>query len=326
MSATGHLTEEQKRQFFDEGWVVVPDLFSLETLEPIRDEIGGIVDRTANELFSGGKIENLREGHSFEERLVALLHDRPETWEQHRKAIEGKAGGGHAGKEMYELLKNERLLNAMESLVGEEIIASSVYRIRPKLPGLDRGEIPWHQDSGYFSAHCDQNLIVTCWIPLVDATIENGCLLVLPKTHQNGVATHHTGGKAGYLVIQDSDLPLPEDRAIYVPVPLGGALLMTNLTPHSSKSNTTNIVRWSVDLRYQGEDVPTNADLEPEDFDPTAADIAVACYAPEGDFYIRSKKHPEKVPDWERFAARRAKYEAARGLPGPNRGWQPSQN
>ena len=326
MSATGHLTEDQKRQFFDEGWVVVPDLFPLETLEPIRDEIGGIVDKTARQLLSDGKIEDLREERSFEERLVALLHDRPETWEQHRKAIEGKAGGGHAGKEMYGLLKNERLLNAMESLVGEEIIASSVYRIRPKLPGLDRGEIPWHQDSGYFSPHCDQNLIVTCWIPLVDATVENGCLLVLPKTHQNGVATHHTGGKAGYLVIQEEDLPLPENRAIYVPVPLGGALLMTNLTPHSSKSNTTNIVRWSVDLRYQGEDVPTNADLDPEDFDPNIPDISLACYAPEGDFYIRSKKHPEKVPDWERFAARRAKYEAARGLPGPNRGWQPARN
>ena len=318
----GFLNAEQKRQFLEEGYLVVSDLFTPNELEPIRQEIDGIVDLAARTLLEEGKIETTRSESSFERRLVDLVEDRPELWDVYRGAIEGKAGGGHAGKEMYNLLLNEKLLNAMESLVGEEIIASSVYRIRPKLPGNLRGEVPWHQDSGYFEAHCDSNLIVTCWIPLVEATVENGCLLVAPRSHTNGVMTHHSR-KAGYLIIIDENLPLPEEQAIYVPVPLGGALLMTNLTPHASKKNSTNIVRWSVDLRYQGQDVPTNALLEPEDITSKEWDVTPACYAPEGDFYVRSKKHPERIPNPQEFAVRRAKYEAAKGLPGPNRGWKP---
>ena len=55
---------------------------------------------------------------------------------------------------------------------------------RPKLPKLGRGDVPWHQDSGYVAAHCDKQLIITCWIPLVDATPENGCVQILPRTHR----------------------------------------------------------------------------------------------------------------------------------------------
>jgi hypothetical protein len=223
---------------------------------------------------------------------------------------------------MYDLITHPRLLDVLECLVGPEIVGSSVYRIRPKVPGLDRGVVPWHQDSGYFAAHCDQNLIVTCWIPLVDATPENGCLQVLPRVHRRGIAPHHTGGHAGYLVIQDEDLPAPPSAAVTVPVPLGGVLLLTNLTPHCSTLNTTDVIRWSVDLRYQGREVPTNAFQEPEAFDPEAPLTEIACYAPEGDFVVRSRRRPDALHSYEQFVARRAGYDAAR-LPYPDRGWLP---
>ena len=67
-------------------------------------------------------------------------------------------------------------MNIAEQLVGEEIIASSVYRLRPKIPNYGYGEVPWHQDSGYFEPYCDKDLVVTVWLPLVDADVENGCM------------------------------------------------------------------------------------------------------------------------------------------------------
>ena len=42
-------------------------------------------------------------------------------------------------------------------------------------------------------AHCDQTLVVTAWVPLVDATIENGCLYVLPWRFDQGILPHKTG-------------------------------------------------------------------------------------------------------------------------------------
>ena len=42
-------------------------------------------------------------------------------------------------------------------------------------------------------AHCDQTLVVTAWVPLVDATIENGCMYVLPWSFDQGILPHKTG-------------------------------------------------------------------------------------------------------------------------------------
>ena len=316
------LTEAQKTQFADEGYTMIPDIFQPDELEPVRQEIAEIIDATARRLQAKGKLTEIHADAPLDTRLTLLAADHPELVNEFFGAIEGRAGGGHTGPAMFDLITHPSLLDAMESLVGPEIVASSVYRIRPKIPGYGRGIVPWHQDSGYFSAHCDRSLIVTCWIPLVDATEENGCLQVLPRTHGRGIARHHTGGNAGFLVIEDTDLPADPVQAITVPVPRGGALLLTNLTPHCSLPNTSDVVRWSVDLRYQGADVPTNAFQEPDEFRLEAPDVQIACYVPEADFVVRSPSRPETVSTWEQFMGRRDRYDAA-GLHALGRGWQP---
>jgi phytanoyl-CoA hydroxylase len=321
--STPPLSTDQVRQFCNEGYVVVPDLLRPPELEPLREEIAGIVDAAARQFLAEGRIADLRESEPFETRLTRLIADRPDCTGAYLRALQGKAGGGHAGRAIYDLITHPRLLDAMECLVGPEIIGSSVYRLRPKVPGLDRGVVPWHQDSGYLETHCDASLIVTCWVPLVDATLENGCLWTLPRVHHRGIATHHTRGPAGYLVIRDEDLPAAPAEAVPLPCPRGGVVLLTNMTPHCSTPNTTDVIRWSVDLRYQGAGAPTNAFQAPEEYDPQAEPVHVACYAPEGDFVVRSRRHPETVHTCEQFLARRAAFEAAT-LPYPQRGWQPA--
>jgi hypothetical protein len=109
-----------------------------------------------------------------------------------------------------------------------------------------------------------------------------------------------------------------------VPVPLGGVLFLSNLTPHCSKENTTDVVRWSLDLRYQNADIPNNTGQDPEAFDPDAPEVERACFPPEADFVIRSRAHPEREVDWREFERLRKRYEEARNLPAPNRGWTPA--
>lgn len=312
------LTAEQIERFHDVGYLMVPDVFDPADLEPVRQELAGVVDREARRAHQAGLLPELYEEESFETRLTRICQHTDAVY----KAILGRGGGGHAGEELFRLITHPKLLAKVESLVGPEIVGSSVYRVRPKVPGWAHGVVAWHQDSGYFAPHCDNRLVLTCWLPLVDATVENGCLWVMPRVHRQGVYRHHTGGYAGYLVITDDDLPPGE--AVPAPVPRGGVLFLTNLTPHCSKENVTDVVRWSLDLRYQDASVPNNAGQMPDAFDPETPEYEQACYPPEADFVIRSAAHPERVvSDWRQFEALRRAYDQARNLPSPRRGWQP---
>ena len=197
-----------------------------------------------------------------------------------------------------------------ESLCGQELIASSVYRVRPKIPNYGYGAVPWHQDSGYFEPYCDDALVLTVWLPLVDATPENGCLWVIPRVHRNGIVRHQPHPEHPYLMIPDSDLPPAEP--VCVPVPAGGVLLRTNMTPHGSFANTTDLVRWSMDLRYQSAGLPTNAGITrlagEAILDPQRG-VPVACYPPEADFLVRSATRPrEVIADAARFARLRENH------------------
>jgi phytanoyl-CoA hydroxylase len=317
------LTPEQRERFFNHGYVVAEDLIPHEKLDTLAAEITELIDGATHRLQAEGKIDHRRETEPFETRLTRLIDDHPELQAEYLRAIEGKAGGGFTGHAIYAILTDTALLDAMEDLVGPELVASSVYRIRPKVPGLNRGVVPWHQDSGYIAPHCDESVIVTCWIPLVDATVENGCLCVLPDVHKGGIVRHHTGGNAGFLVIQDGDLPPGE--VLPVPVKRGGVLLMTNMTPHCSTVNHTDVIRWSIDLRYQSRDVPNNLAVDtPEDLREDNPAVHVACYAPEGDFMVRSYRDPASVASHAEFVRRRNLFENARIVsPTLNRGWQP---
>ncbi len=268
--------------------------------------------------------KNRHADEPFETRLAKIYADNRENGEAIMADLEGVAGGGYTGREMYNLLTHPRLLAALESLIGPEIIASSTYRIRPKIPGKVRGVVPWHQDSGYFEAHCDQHLIITCWIPLVDANEQNGCMKILPRSHRRGILTHHTGGNASFLVIEDGDLPSDAPATITAECPLGGVVLMTNMTPHCSTPNYSQIVRWSVDLRYQSAEVPNNVGLWPALDQKPEGEIQMACYPPEADFIVASRRDPSRVTDYDTFVARRHHFDSVKEKIYPQRGWTPA--
>lgn len=314
---TPPMTPEQTSFFHAEGYVIVPDVFDPADLEPLRRELHVEINRKARQLQAEGKLSNLHVDLDFDRQLAAIQRDSKENGEAIMRHLEGLRGGGFHAPEMFDVIASPKLLAKVASLLdSEEIVASSVYRIRPKLPKLGRGVVPWHQDSGYMAPLCDQALIITCWIPLVDATVENGCMQILPRVHEGAVVTHHTGGNAGFLVIKDNDLPDDPRKAITAACPRGGVVFMTNRTPHCSTPNYSDHIRWSVDLRYQSAEAPNNVGLWPESLD--AEGVAnpefyekgnVACYPPEADFLVHSNQRPAEVTDYAEYVRRRETYD-----------------
>lgn len=314
------LTPAQVSFFHEEGYLIVPNVFDPADLEPLRAALHLEINRKARELQAAGKLTHLHAELDFDRQLAAIYRDSKDNGEAIMRHLEGLRGGGFHAPEMFDVIASPKLLAAVGGLLGsEEIVASSVYRIRPKLPNIGRGVVPWHQDSGYFATHCDNSLIITCWVPLVDATVENGCMQILPRTHQGKVVTHHTGGNAGFLVIKDENLPDDPRKAITANCPRGGVVFMTNRTPHCSTPNYSDHIRWSVDLRFQAAETPNNVGLWPETIDAEGnADAAfyekgnVACYPPEADFLVHSRLHPEQVTDYAEYVRRRETYDRAK--------------
>ena len=311
------LTPQQVQFFHEEGYLIAPNVFTPAELTPLRQALHRAVSKKARALKAAGKLKNLHAKLDFDHQLAAIHRDSEENGVALIRYLEGLRGGGFHAPEMFDVIAHPKLLAAVAALLGtKEIVASSVYRVRPKLPKLGRGDVPWHQDSGYFAAHCDQQLIITCWIPLVDATVENGCMQILPRTHRGKVVTHHTGGNSGFLVIKDQDLPDDPRRAIAAPCPRGGVVFMTNRTPHCSTPNYSDHIRWSIDLRFQSVNAPSNVGLWPRTLDDDGnADAefykkgTVACYPPEADFLVNSEKTPHLVTNYGEYARRRETYD-----------------
>jgi hypothetical protein len=127
----------------------------------------------------------------------------------------------------YHLMANPKILDVVEALIGGEIFANPVYNVRPKVPKVAAGAVPWHQDKSYWP-DANSNPVITVWIPLVDATLENGCLHIIPRTHKKRVLSYHkeTYTGTGYTELDEKHVKTP--HVVALPLEAGGAILFND--------------------------------------------------------------------------------------------------
>ncbi len=101
---------------------------------------------------------------------------------------------------------------------------------------------PWHQDTGY--TFVEPQAYLTCWLALTDATIDNGCPWIVPGVHRLGTLRHRWVEPIGWQCLDDPP------GAVAAPVPAGGAVVFSSLTPHSTGPNTTDATRKAYILQY----------------------------------------------------------------------------
>ena len=100
---------------------------------------------------------------------------------------------------------------------------------------------PLHQDEAYWNEALEYNSL-SIWLPLQDATVENGCMQFVPKSHLLGVVPHRSIGKgAAGLIVDESVTDIGE--LVPCPIPAGGAMVHHSRTFHYAGPNTTSQVR-----------------------------------------------------------------------------------
>ena len=271
------LTEEQKRQYEEQGFVVFERLLGPAELRPVIAELESSVDRLARKYHAEGRIADRCDDAPFETRLMLLCRQCPEMYDE-------LTGSQQIGPATFELLRHPVLVDIAESLVGPEVHCQGRYRFRPKLPGLGAADFRWHEDTIYQAKRAfyveqqhglgaddpDRSGAVISrmylsatmpepgfWLPLVDVGPQNGCLQVLPGSHRHAPPWEEEARDGRSAAQLEGLRPLP------VPLSVGGAILIHQHCTHVSPPNRSDHVRWSVDIRFQDGRRPVKSAREP---------------------------------------------------------------
>lgn len=243
------LTDEQRTRFDEDGYVVVEDIIDPHRhLDPIVADYAGRLDELVRDLVDAGELDPPEPGLSFGATLTWLYQQTRRDWSQHFDFSLPLRGDVRADEPcffssaVFALLRTPALLDAIESLIGPEIYSNPVQHVRLKPPQSSMpaefvgakglvGRTPWHQDASVVVEEADETDMVTVWLPVFDATVENGCLRVAPRSHRDGLLEHCPDPKGRYLSTSLFDA----ERAVPVPMRRGSALFMSKTTPRRGR-------------------------------------------------------------------------------------------
>jgi|SaaInlStandDraft_1057018.scaffolds.fasta_scaffold05875_7 phytanoyl-CoA hydroxylase len=229
-------------QFKNEGWVLLKNLIPQKAIQEMRDLYASVSDDLVDRAFSEGVTKERFENVPFEKKMAQLPHDFMK--------IHGRSWRGVVAKApVFRLQACEPLVEVMKELMGEELAGSEVFNARPKLPNQELTVVPWHQDAGYYGPLSVENEAYTTWIPLVPVSKENGCMQVIPGSDQRGYRSHANGVGEGEFKEIDDDI-IKEEEIVTCDMEPGDVLIFNQLVYHRSLPNTTDGIRWSIDLRY----------------------------------------------------------------------------
>ena len=128
-----------------------------------------------------------------------------------------------------------KVVDALTSVIGPNVKAmqSMLFIKSEGKPGQ-----AWHQDE-FFIQTRDRSLTAT-WIALDDATIENGCLWVLPGSHRRGVIypARDQDDPRFDCTTEAFDFPYRDSDAVPVEIPAGTALIFNGYLLHRSLQNS----------------------------------------------------------------------------------------
>ncbi len=147
----------------------------------------------------------------------------------------------------FELATQPHVLDLVERLIGPDILLYNVTYI-VKEPG-SQAHVSWHQDLTYWGlSHDDQ---VTMWLALSPATVESGCMRMVPGSHVSGRIDHEVTDDAANVLLQGQTVPgVDENRAVTCMLEPGQASFHHGWTLHASMPNVSADRRIGLNIQY----------------------------------------------------------------------------
>lgn len=147
---------------------------------------------------------------------------------------------------MKEALKHPRIVDVLTQIIGPDVkCMQSMLFIKP--PGF-QGQA-WHQDEIYIPTR-DRSLCGG-WIALDDATIENGCLWVLPGSHRKGyLYPQRPHDNPDEFDLSAESYGFDDSAEVPVEVKAGDVVFFNGYLLHRSRRNRSQVYRRALVNHY----------------------------------------------------------------------------
>ena len=230
---------EMKHQWDEEGYFILRGLVSPENAAAVEQETVATIRSDPPRDHQGERCYNPRgDILIFPEKESSPAAANPEDYI-------AKVFNCHTEGATRSVAESQAISEVVAGLLGEDIDCFQSQFIF-KNPGVI-GQ-PWHQDSYYF--RFDKQPQVGVWLALSRATLENGCLWVLPGSHRGPVFEHipdtRAGASEGYREIVSEDVSAREP----VVMEPGDVLFFHSFLMHMSTDNVAEERRAAMVYHY----------------------------------------------------------------------------
>jgi phytanoyl-CoA hydroxylase len=236
------LTSEQVEFFHENGYLQGPRILSDDQLVELR----AALDR----VLRG-------ESEGKPEYIVGLgQKDDSDT-----KAVNQTVNAWCADPVFRRHIHNPAITTAVAQLLGTDEVRLWHDQVLIKPPGGGK-VVPWHQDWMYWQM-VDRPDMLTCWIPLTDATEQNGCMMFVPRSHKWGLFEFIDLGGDMSKLLEVAQVPEGEKiEVVACPTKAGYCTFHHSLTFHGTSINQTDKARSAVIAHYMSGDCRYTAKTE----------------------------------------------------------------
>ena len=217
----------QQKQWDDDGFFIVPGFAGPEVGQAMLERVVEISREASGEGVHDGFIV------TAEQNLAGGVDAGADAEQRVSKIFRL-----HRDGPFREFIESREILDIGRSLLAPRIdcFLSQFILKNPAAWGQ-----PWHQDSFYF--HFDRAPQVGFWLAVTEATLENGCLWVLPGSHREPIHKHvldrRPNANVGYVEIVDCDFS--EERPVTMAP--GDLLVFHSHLMHRSRDNLSDGLR-----------------------------------------------------------------------------------
>lgn len=250
------LSNQQCEFFSSNGYLVIEDFFPSDVCDALRNRINLLIknnqDSIPQTVFSTHTNEHAKEQYFLESGDKIHYFFEPDAIEPDgivQRPLETALNKiGHALHEhdpvFKEYSRDPRIKSIAQQLGMAKLgLLQSMYIF--KQPGIG-AEVVCHQDSTYiFGENSDA---LGFWFALEDATVENGCLEVIPSSISTPLKKRMLRSGNEIFFEEYDDTSWPEEQSTALPVKKGSLILLHGRVPHKSKANTSDKSRHAYSL------------------------------------------------------------------------------